>query len=1200
MMNASTSNSTFKLQARTERAETEDGQQTNATVFTAFAAFDASGATIQVELSNDKNSLVVVGNGDDITADFNADTSYSKSESNLVITRILNNTCQAYFTGSGVGVKVSLGIRLLTVVVAAPNYLQGNTKGLLGNYDSDPNNDFVLPNGTILHTNSSQREIFNNFGQKWLIEPSDSLFTYPPGKSAGDYVDTAFEPLFVDEVDPQTLANATAQCGGASVASQACIFDFLATNDTALAQESGQTDTQGNAQIASLSNASPDLTGNETIYVRVNETVQLSYNASDDGTYSYVFLQTPSSNFHIDTSSGQALITWTPTDTNAVNISVTAQDDHNVFAPTIDTTIVLCGRCSERGTCNNNVTIETDTPNFYLASCDCDTGYSGSECESDFNGCANSPCDQGRTCIDLPPIEHALLDRAYNCSDCPTGFYENNTKCVDVDECSDPTTCSQVCTNLEGTYVCDCFSGYRKLNNSCVDVDECADQTHSCEQFCVNEPGNYSCSCAFGYDLNSDKKTCTLVTDMCAVNGLTCEHGCDNSTGTFQCFCRRGYQLDSNGQSCVDVDECQLNICTQNCTNTDGGYSCSCFSGYKLADDGVSCTECLPPKYGMECASTCSCGLGMDYCDPVKGCVCLDTFTGTSCSQDVDECAENPAICASTTKYCENEIGDYQCFCYDGFEHVGDACVDVDECSSIVTNVCPIGKSTCENNQGNYTCVCNQGYIQNGPYACTDIDECSQNSHGCEQGCTNVPGSYNCICEAGFQINNDRKTCTKVSDPCPAYSSLTCSYGCRMNGNNPECFCQSGYTLTTDSQTCIDVNECSDNSLNLCGVPENCVNTPGGHNCSCNAGFKLENDGRTCTACDQFHYGTNCAQTCNCGVGADHCDSVSGCVCRSGWLGDKCDTDIDECSSSVCTDPNAQCINSPGTYHCLCKDGYTNTARRRRSTTSSQCLEYFSSDIDECAQTNNCTQVCTNTPGSYVCSCHSGFQLINGTICSDIDECALPSVCDHDCINSEGGYTCSCRDGYNLNATDRMSCHPKTECVSTTCEQSCYVDNTGNEHCMCNSGYTLNSDGTSCDNIDECTLNNPCSSGDCLDLTPGFICNCPSGQKLSADKITCLDCDDGTYGVNCASNCTCAEATSTSCDKVAGTCTCAVGYQGLDCSTDIDECTTGSATCPSNSYCVNTPGSYRCQCEDGFVMANGNCSGNNIVGFFNL
>lgn len=74
--------------------------------------------------------------------------------------------------------------------------------------------------------------------------------------------------------------------------------------------------------------------------------------------------------------------------------------------------------------------------------------------------------------------------------------------------------------------------------------------------------------------------------------------------------------------------------------------------------------------------------------------------------------------------------------------------------------------------------------------------------------------------------------------------------------------------------------------------------------------------------CDVFHYGLNCANDCNCGVGAARCDSVTGCVCESGWTGEKCDVDKDECATFPCTGNNELCTNTPGSYVCACDSGY--------------------------------------------------------------------------------------------------------------------------------------------------------------------------------------------------------------------------------------------------------------------------------------
>lgn len=41
-------------------------------------------------------------------------------------------------------------------------------------------------------------------------------------------------------------------------------------------------------------------------------------------------------------------------------------------------------------------------------------------------------------------------------------------------------------------------------------------------------------------------------------------------------------------------------------------------------------------------------------------------------------------------------------------------------------------------------------------------------------------------------------------------------------------------------------------------------------------------------------------------------------------------------------------------------------------------------DVDECSTTrNNCTQICTNTIGSYQCGCNAGYMLdTDGLTCS--------------------------------------------------------------------------------------------------------------------------------------------------------------------------------------------------------------------------
>lgn len=103
------------------------------------------------------------------------------------------------------------------------------------------------------------------------------------------------------------------------------------------------------------------------------------------------------------------------------------------------------------------------------------------------------------------------------------------------------------------------------------------------------------------------------------------------------------------------------------------------------------------------------------------------------------------------------------------------------------------------------------------------------------------------------------------------------------------------------------------------------------------------------------------------------------------------------------------------------------------------------SDIDECAEgTDICDQNCHNSVGNYYCSCEPGYRLhIDGTTCGsklgddginsllmsvhlilyiDIDECAEGTDgCTQTCTDTKGSYVCSCDTGYRL-ANDSHGC----------------------------------------------------------------------------------------------------------------------------------------------------------------------------------
>ncbi|KAM6224005.1 vitamin K-dependent protein S [Rhynchocyon petersi] len=154
------------------------------------------------------------------------------------------------------------------------------------------------------------------------------------------------------------------------------------------------------------------------------------------------------------------------------------------------------------------------------------------------------------------------------------------------------------------------------------------------------------------------------------------------------------------------------------------------------------------------------------------------------------------------------------------------------------------------------------------------------------------------------------------------------------------------------------------------------------------------------------------------------------CTCKSGWQGDRCELDINECKdpSNINGGCSQNCDNTPGSYHCSCKSGFFMLSNKK------DCK-----DIDECSvKPDICgTAVCKNIPGDFECECPEGYKY-NPTSksCEDVDECA-ENMCTQLCVNYPGGYSCYCdgKKGFKL-AQDQKSCEAIPVCLPLNLEKN--------------------------------------------------------------------------------------------------------------------------------------------------------------------
>lgn len=162
-------------------------------------------------------------------------------------------------------------------------------------------------------------------------------------------------------------------------------------------------------------------------------------------------------------------------------------------------------------------------------------------------------------------------------------------------------------------------------------------------------------------------------------------------------------------------------------------------------------------------------------------------------------------------------------------------------------------------------------------------------------------------------------------------------------------------------------------------------------------------------------------------------------------------------------------------------------------------------------------------------------------------------------MSTSTGYRCLCPSPIYTGSLCEINQSP---CQFSPCHNGiCQVlDNPNSFSCSCYPGFT----GQLCDRKINYCLSQPCkNNGVCANVGTGFVCTCTSGftgSTCSSPISSCVNesCYDTSYIGDCPP-----------------------GLAGPpDCLEDVNECLLDSEPCKNGGTCINTIGSYYCQCYE--------------------
>ena len=328
----------------------------------------------------------------------------------------------------------------------------------------------------------------------------------------------------------------------------------------------------------------------------------------------------------------------------------------------------------------------------------------------------------------------------------------------------------------------------------------------------------------------------------------------------------------------------------------------------------------------------------------------------------------------------------------------------------------------------------------------SDINECTAGSHNCEQRCTNTAGSFTCSCNSGFTLAADGRSCIEDSTEPLCGGRLTATSGSFQTPGWPTSY-------PNDNFQCEWIIDIPDNRASIeFRIDTSAFGINGRSPCATDNIEFFEGTGNGANSLEKI-----------CGLmsfnGFTDLITTTGSEARVVFTGttnfrsaSRVGVKVDYRTISAPTTPSTSAPTTPSgkqSVHFLKVAGCF--------------IHLQSTAVNECLQNNGgCEHNCQNTQGSFTCTCNSGFTLNSDQrrctgqwmhartlalrtyiershLIADIDECTRGTDnCAQRCTNTPGSFTCSCNAGYRL-ASNRLSCNGKLTSCNTVCSYMFHI-----------------------------------------------------------------------------------------------------------------------------------------------------------------